>query len=277
MRMNVPYGTMALVVVMAPMIVAPTASWAQGNRQGGPAPQGTSASVNPRDFSGIWDLSQGSRGISRRPGEDMPPMTPLGQKQLAANKPSYGPRAVPPSVGNDAVGECNPQGLPRILLFPRPVEFVMLPDRMFQVFQWHRVLREIWIDGRTLPADFNPDFRRWYGYSAARWDGNTLVVDTAGFDDRAWLDHFGYPKSDQMRLEERYTRTGPDTIQVNMTIHDPKMYTRPWVAETKIFTRVPRQETISEGWLGLMEELCVPLDELDFNRRVRDAAGGVKR
>jgi hypothetical protein len=277
MRMNVPYGTMALVVVMAPMMVAPTASWAQGNRQGGPAPQGTSTNFSPRDFSGIWDLSQGSRGISRRPGEDMPPMTPLGQKQLEANKPSYGPRAVPPSVGNDTVGECNPQGMPRILLFPRPVEFVMLPDRMFQVFQWHRVLREIWIDGRTLPADFNPDFRRWYGYSAARWDGNTLVVETAGFDDRAWLDHFGYPKSDQMRLEERYTRTGPDTIQVNMTIHDPKMYTRPWVAETKIFTRVPRPETISEGWLGLMEELCVPLDELDFNRRVRDAAGGVRR
>jgi hypothetical protein len=80
-----------------------------------------------------------------------------------------------------------------------------------------------------------------------------------------------------MRLEERYTRTGPDTIQVNMTVHDSKMYTRPWIAEPKIFTRVPRQETISEGWLGLMEELCVPLDELEFNRRVRDAAGGVRR
>ena len=80
-----------------------------------------------------------------------------------------------------------------------------------------------------------------------------------------------------MRLEERYTRTGPDTIQVSMTIQDPKTYTRPWVAETKTFTRVPRPETISEGWLGLMEELCVPLDELDFNRRVRDAAGGVRR
>jgi hypothetical protein len=277
MRMNVPNGTMALVVVMAQMIVAPAASRAPDNRQGGPAQSGTSASFNPRDFSGIWDLSEGSRGISRRPGEGMPPMTPLGQKQLEDNKPSYGPRAVPPAVGNDAVGECNPQGMPRILLFPRPVEFVMLPDRMFQVFQWHRVLREIWIDGRTLPADFNPDFRRWYGYSAARWEGNTLVVETAGFDDRAWLDQFGYPKSDQMRLEERYTRTGPDSIQVNMTIHDPKMYTRPWVAEMKIFTRVPRQETISEGWLGLMEELCVPLDELDFNRRVRDPAGGVRR
>ena len=276
MRMKLLHGMMALVVV-AQMMVAPAASWAQDNRQGGRAQQATSASFNPRDLSGIWDMSEGSRGISRRPGEDMPPMTPLGQKQLEAHKPSYGPRAVPPSVGNDNVGECNPQGLPRILLFPRPVEFVMLPDRMFQVFQWHRALREIWIDGRTLPADFNPDFRRWYGYSAARWDGNTLVVETAGFDDRAWLDHFGYPKSDQMRLEERYTRTGPDTIQVNMTIHDPKMYTRPWVAETKIFTRVPRQETITEGWLGLMEELCVPLDELEFNRRVRDAAGGVGR
>jgi hypothetical protein len=275
MRMKLPFRTMALVVV-AQMIVPTAASWAQNNQQGGAAQQGTGAGFNPRDFSGIWDMSTGSRGISRRPGEDMPPMTPLGQKQFEASKPSYGPRAVPPSVGNDNVGECNPQGMPRILLFPRPVEFVMLPDRMFQVFQWHRALREIWMDGRTLPADFNPDFRRWYGYSAARWEGNTLVVETSGFDDRAWLDHFGYPKSDQMRLEERYTRTGSDTIQVNMTVHDPKLYTRPWIAETKIFTRVPRQETISENWLGLMEEICVPLDELEFNRRVRDTAGGVR-
>jgi hypothetical protein len=257
----------ALVVGLALMMVPAAAAWAQN-----PSP-----SFDAKDFSGIWDMTEGSRGISRRPGEDMPPMTPQGQQRFEANKPSYGPRAVPPSVGNDAVGECNPQGLPRILLFPRPVEFVMLPDRMFQVFQWHRVLREIWIDGRTLPADFNPDFRRWYGYSAARWDGNTLVVESAGFDDRAWLDHFGYPRSDQMRLEERYTRTGPDTIQVSMTVQDPKTYTRPWVAERKTFTRVPRPETISDGWLGLMEELCVPLDELDFNRRVRDAAGGVRR
>ena len=131
MRMNVPHGMMALVVLLAQMIVPPTASWAQDNRQGGRAQQGTSASFNPRDLSGIWDMSEGSRGISRRPGEDMPPMTPLGQQQFEAHKPSYGPRAVPPSVGNDAVGECNPQGLPRILLFPRPVEFVMLADRMF--------------------------------------------------------------------------------------------------------------------------------------------------
>jgi hypothetical protein len=277
MQMNVPYGAMAIVLMVAQLTAPPPASGAQDNRQAGGAQQRTGAAFDARDLSGFWDMSEGSRGISRLPGQDMPPMTPLGQKQFESNKPSYGPRAVPPSLGNDAVGECNPQGMPRILLFPRPVEFVMLPNRMFQVFQWHRVLREIWIDGRSLPADFNPDFRRWYGYSAARWEGDTLVVESAGFDDRAWLDHFGYPKSDQMRLEERYTRTGPDTIQVNMTVRDPKMYARPWVAETKIFTRVPRQETISEGWLGLMEEICVPLDELEFNRRVRDTAAGVQR
>ena len=109
----------------------------------------------------------------------------------------------------------------------------MTPDLFVQIFSWHRVVRDIWTDGRTLPKDFNPDVRRWYGYSAGRWEGNTLVVDTAGFDARAWLDQNGYPISEQMRLEERYTRINHDTIELKMTVTDPVMYTMPWVAETK--------------------------------------------
>jgi len=276
MRMNVVRGMVALVVLFTQMVVVPAAQDGRqgGGRRGAPPPAATGP-FDAHDLSGIWNRTGGSRGISRQPGQDMPPMTPLGQKRFDASKPGYGPRAVPPSVGNDSVGECNPQGMPRILLFPRPFEIVQMPDRMLQIFQWHGALRQIWADGRTIPADFAPSFQRWYGFSAARWEGNTFVVESAGFDDRAWVDHFGYPKSERMRLEERYTRTGPDTIEVVMTITDPEIYTRPWVSEKKTLTRVPRQEATTDGFYGLAEELCVPLDELEFNRRVRDAAGGV--
>src|SRR6266403_330914 len=98
----------------------------------------------PHDLSGVWSRTGGDRGMSSRPGVNVPAMTPAGQKLFDASKPGYGPRAVPPATGNDIVGECNPQGVPRLLFFPRPVEFIQLPNRLIQFFQWHRVLREIW-------------------------------------------------------------------------------------------------------------------------------------
>jgi hypothetical protein len=264
---------------------APTAG-GETNRSVRRAASQANLPFDPKDFNGIWDRSSGgSRGVSRRPGDETtPPFTAKGKEMFDSYKPGYGPRAIPPALGNDPTSECNPAGMPRALLYPRPAQFIMTRDLFVQVFSWHRVFREIWTDGRKLPANFNPDVRRWYGYSAGRWEGNTLVVESAGFDDRAWLDQNGYPLSEQMRLEERYTRTDHDTIELKMTITDPVMYTRPWVAETKTFRLIPKEEvnawyeqmTDLKGWYGLMEEICAPVDEIDnFNRRVRDPAGGV--
>ena len=243
---------------------------------------------NPKDFNGIWDRSRGgSRGFSRAPGDaTTPPFTDRGREVFESYKPSYGPRAVAPAIGNDPTGQCNPAGLTRALLYPRPTQFIMTPDLLIQVYSWTRVFREIWTDGRTIRPDFNPDLRRWYGYSAGRWEGNTLVVDSAGFDSRTWIDQFGYPMSEQMRLEERYTRTSYNTIELKMTITDPVMYTRPWVSETKTYQLVPKEEvtgwyekmTDLKGWYGVMEEICAPVDEVEnFNRRVRDPAAGIQR
>ena len=172
---------------------------------------------DPRDFTGFWDRAGGPNGGSREiygRGGSPPPMTAWGQEQYDAKRPGYGSRAVPPATGNDPVGRCNPQGVPRILLYPRPSEWVMLDDRLIQVFQWHRVFREVWIDGRETPEDFDPGIRRWLGYSAGRWEGNTLVVESAGFeqDQRTWLDHHGNVHSEHMRLTERYTRVSEGAI-----------------------------------------------------------------
>ncbi|MBM3819120.1 MAG: hypothetical protein FJW14_08930 [Acidimicrobiia bacterium] len=248
------------------------------------------AQFDPRDLSGIWTI-RGHRSISA----NVPPMTPEGEARLNANRPTRGRllgeplrgehpgfvRAVPvPSQGNDPAHKCNPNGFPRLLLDPEPVEFIQTSGRLLQVFQWERTLRELWMDGRRVPsgenlANLGP---AWYGHTAGAWEGNTLVMNTVGLDDRAWIDIFGFPKSTDTRIEERYTRTGPDTIELRMTLYDAKLYTQPWVSDVKTFTRVKREDVTFFGWSGLFsgltEAICAPMNEVDtYNTLFRDRAG----
>jgi len=255
---------------------------------------------NPRDLSGVWSRNAqgwGGGGTCRECGDrgfgnKVPPFTPAGEALFSANKPSYGRalgsaaaanntqehigrrRAVPPAQGNDIVNNCNPSGVPRILIYPDPVDFVVASDRIVQIFQWTGQWRTIWMDGRQLPE--SPDLLRWNGYSVGRWEGDTLVIDSIGFDDRTWVDHFGYPHSDEMRLQERYRRVNRDTLELNMTITDPKIYTAPWVSDVKRFKLLPREIMTYDGWDGILEELCAPVDAVEnFNKRVMEPAGGV--
>ncbi len=85
--------------------------------------------------------------------------------------------------------------------------------------------RQIFIDGRPLPRDPNP---AWMGYSVARWDGDTLVVDSAGFNDRTWLDITGHPHSEDLRVTERFTRKDFGHMRLDMTFIDSKTYLKPW-------------------------------------------------
>ena len=188
-------------------------------------------------------------------------------------------------MGNDPVHQCNPNGFPRLLLDPEPVEFVQTQGRLLQLFQWERTLRELWMDGRKVPAGENlanlgP---AWYGHTAGGWEGNTLVMNTVGLDDRAWIDIFGFPKSTETRIEERYTRTGPDTIELRMTMYDPKFYKTPWVSDVKTFTRVKREDTTFFGWYGLFSGIArrhLRADERgrQLQQLLRDPAGnGVEK
>jgi hypothetical protein len=111
---------------------------------------------------------------------------------------------------------CNPQGFPRLVWEENePIEIIMLPDRVLQLFQWERTLRELWLDGRELPSGENLENLEpaWYGHSVGQWQGDTLVVNTTGVDERAWLDEYGNPKSFDARFEERYRRIDADTIE----------------------------------------------------------------
>ena len=243
---------------------------------------------DPRDLSGYWEGDLYAYSVT------VPGFTRAGQVKFNANSPSYGRllgspeaaasdahigrrRAVPPALGNDPVGDCNPLGLMRLLLYsPSPIEIIQTQDKMLQVFEWSWDLREIWTDGRDLPENVADEYLpRFNGYSVGNWEGDTFVVETVGFDDRQWVDHFGYPISPDARLEERWIRVAADRIEMTMTLTDPAIYTTPWESDTVTFTPYPEERLTFGGWTALVADRCVPEDEIFFNTTARDPAGGI--
>jgi hypothetical protein len=158
------------------------------------------------------------------------------------------------------------------------MEILQTPDRMLQLFEWTWDHREVWSDGRPI-AKAEEYLPRFNGYSVGKWQGDTFVVDTNGFDDRQWIDHFGYPISDQARLQERWTRTAYNILELRMTLTDPGTYTQPWESEPVTFQLITKDNLAAGvGWASLAEDRCVPLEEVDkYNKQVRDPAGGVRK
>lgn len=222
---------------------------------------------NPRDLSGVW---QRVRGGANMGDAATALLTPLGKKIYEEHKPGFGPRAGPPAFGNDPMGNCDPLGLTRNVfteIGARTFEFAHLPDRALQFFEWAHQYRTIWTDGRQLPKDPEP---RWMGYSVGRWEGDTFIVDSVGLDDRNWADMWGHPLTSKVRVQERYRRTGFDTLELQMTITDLDAYTKPWVSDTKV-----HRIQVEKGMDERLETFCVPSEEQAFNKSIRDPAGGV--
>jgi len=267
-RFTILTAVLTVIFVFSFLTFAQAPPGQRGQRGGGPPPANQvvpSVPHDPHDLSGTWNKAWRTLSYTEEP----PPFTPEGKKRFEANKPGYGPRAVPPALGNDPTGFCDPLGIPRNLLLEVSIyqmEMVQTPKRLFQIFEWAHSLREIWTDGRQMPKDLEPIFN---GYSIGHWEGDVFVVQSAGFDDRTWLDHFGNPHSDQMTVEERYQRLDRDNLETTITITDPVIYTRPWVSEKKVLHLVPNRE--------LPELFCIPSQEQTFNRVVRDPAGGILR
>jgi len=224
-------------------------------------------SYDPKDFSGVW----WGRMNSVLMGNDIPPLTAAGKAVFDMNKPAAGPRGVPPALANDAIGNCDPAGYPRNLYYNgRSFEMIQLPNKILQVMEWDHTSREIWLDGRKMPEDIDP---RWYGYAIGHWDGNTLVVESQFYDSRTWLDAFGDPHSEDMKMEEKYTHPDAMTLQETMTITDPMYYTKPWVsAKPQTF-----QLQLPKGPTELQEQYCVPSEEQEFNNNTRNPAGGISQ
>ncbi len=217
---------------------------------------------DPHSLAGIW-WGHPVRGARNSLSATAPSMTAWAQQRYNAAKPGLGPRGQP--LGNDPMMICDPMGFPRILFWDNyPYEMIQLPDRMIMFFDWFYTYRTIWTDGRELPTDPDP---RWYGYSVGKWEGDTFVVQSNGFDDRTWLDADGHPHSDEMRLEERYRRTDHNSIELRMTLTDPKAYLQPWVSEKFTFK-------MADAKTEMREDVCVPSVEAKYKEVIREPAGG---
>jgi hypothetical protein len=120
---------------------------------------------------------------------------------------------------------CFPAGIPMGDLLPLPRRVIHTPGLLAVLYEGINPHRMIYIDGRTLPVDPQP---AWMGYSVGKWDGDTLVVESNGFSDRSWLDGMGHPRSEATRITERMRRRDFGHMEVDVTIDDPRSYTKPF-------------------------------------------------
>ena len=111
---------------------------------------------------------------------------------------------------------------------PYPFEILQARDRVVIIFEYQSLVRHIFLDGRKHPKDLDPTYM---GHSIGHYEGDTLVVDTLGFNDKTWLDSRGLPHTDALHVVERIRRVDHDTLQDEITIEDSKAYTRAWTAQ----------------------------------------------
>jgi hypothetical protein len=120
---------------------------------------------------------------------------------------------------------CLPMGIPRAELLSVPFKIIQTPGLILMIYEADGMHRQVYTDGRKLPVDMEP---AWLGYSTGKWDAATLVVDTAGFNDRSPLDRAGHPRSEETRMIERFRRRDFGHMEVQITIDDPQNYTKPF-------------------------------------------------
>ena len=154
-------------------------------------------------------------------------MTAWAEAKYKAAKPSFGPRMYSLEETDDpALKACQPPGVPRIYLQPFPMQIVQTSKETFMLFEYDHIVRHIYTDGRKHPDDITPTYM---GHSIGRWEGDTFVVETIGFNDKTWLDRSGHPHSDELRVVERLRRAGGDMLQIDVTMEDQKALVKPWV------------------------------------------------
>ena len=112
-----------------------------------------------------------------------------------------------------------------------PFKIVQTPQQMVMLFEHYDPARQVYTDGRALPKDLEPS---WMGYAAGKWQSDTLVVESAGFNGKTWLDAAGHPRSESARMIERYHRRDFGHMDIDLTVNDPKYYTRPFTVQTPL-------------------------------------------
>jgi hypothetical protein len=169
---------------------------------------------------GIWDQPWITDFGKQLVGDQQIPFLPWTKAMYDYNKSNQ--------VAYDPQGFCLPPGGPRMFGTPYPSQFIQDRKRIVVIFEGGaHVWREIHMDGRPLPKreDLNPTY---FGYSVGRWEGDTLVVETTGFNEKTWLNFNGTMHTDELTTVERISRPNRDTLHYEATINDPGAYSKPW-------------------------------------------------
>jgi hypothetical protein len=208
------------------------------------------------DLSGTWHTTGGYFGNLARdlkPGEVL--MLPWAEAQVKDNIANL--------HKNDPMVACLPPGVPRVSLggsrgMPHPFKVVQTPMLVVLLYETstNQTFRQVFLDGRTFPTDMQPT---WLGYSIGRWEGDTLIVETTGFNGRAWIDtSSGHPQTEAGKVTERFTRRSVGRMEIDITIDDPKAYLKPWHAKVPV-------DLMADG--DLIETFCE--NERDLHRMDR--------
>jgi len=245
MRANLTGGALAALALVG-------ASWLAPARAPAQTPPAASSTAVPRtpdgkpDFSGIWQaLTTASWNIQDHPAEKD---VPAGQGVVEGNEIPYLPWAQARRDENarnrlaaDPVARCFQPGVPRIMYMPYPFQIVQTPGYVAFLFEYMHSTRHIRLNSKRPEGPIE-----WaLGDSRARWDGDTLVVDVAHFNDQTWFDRAGNFHSEQMHLVERFTMLGRDHLGYEATIEDPKVFSRPWKIALPLYRRVePRVQIL---------------------------------
>ena len=215
-------------VILAAVFTAPFVVLAQTTPH--PNPKSRGAATTP-DLSGVWFIDQFRRNML--PNED-PPFQPWAEA-LFKERSFQNTHREGPDTGPDPTERCIPPGIPRTMFQPLPWEIVQAKDRVVIIYEYQSLIRQIFTDGRGHPADLEPTYM---GNATGKYEGDTLVIDTVGFNDKTWLDPMGLPHTESLHVIERMRRVDHDTLLDRYTIDDPKAYTKPWTAE-RIFKLKP--------------------------------------
>ncbi len=142
-------------------------------------------------------------------------------------------------LSRDPEIKCYLPGVPRATYLPQPFRIFQNASQIFITYQFAGAVRNVFLkDPGPAPVD------SWMGQSVGHWEGETLVIDVTGFNDRTWFDRAGNFHSDALHVVERYTRTSPDVISYEATIEDPQVFTRPWKISMPLYRRQEKSATI---------------------------------
>lgn len=241
---------MKLFAIVAATCAAAWGQWPDYKLAGAPrlpdgrvdlsAPAPRAADGHP-DLSGIWDRgmplgalrpSPGGAGFGAppapgpRPFQNLPSMFPGQGLPMLPWAAELRRERLENNSKDHPDAHCLPLHPVQLHFHPQPRKIIQTPGVIVIIYEANGGLRQIFTDGRPLPPeDAQPT---WYGYSIGKWEEDTLVVQTRGFRELMWLDEEGTPGTDATRLTERFRRLNYGTLEIQVTVEDPKTFTRPW-------------------------------------------------